>query len=71
MSDLVILRDTSRADEVNNSGVSYKVNKFGCVRVPKLAVAPLLKSGGFHRAKPTDPARSMPNSPTWLRSAGT
>jgi hypothetical protein len=55
MSDLVILRDTCRADEVNDSGVSYKVNKFGCVRVPESAAAPLEKTGGFHRAKPTDP----------------
>jgi hypothetical protein len=51
----VILRSTAGADEVNDSGKSYRVNRFGCVRVPESAVAPLLKTGGFHRAKPTDP----------------
>lgn len=51
-----ILRNYSGADEVNCRGVSYRVNKFGCVRVPEEDIAPLLKTGGFHRASPNDPS---------------
>jgi hypothetical protein len=54
--DTVILRNYSGCDEVNDGGVSYRVNKWGCVRVPEAAVAPLLRTGGFHRASPNDPS---------------
>jgi hypothetical protein len=53
--DTVILRNYSGCEEVNDGGVSYRVNKWNCVRVPESAVAPLLKTGGFHRATPDDP----------------
>jgi hypothetical protein len=57
MSDeLVILRSTGGADEVNARGKSFRVNRFGCVRVPEEDTAPLLLLRGFHRAKPTDPS---------------
>jgi len=52
---IVILRNYTGCDEVNDSGVSCRVNKWNCVRVPESAVAPLLKTGGFHRASPNDP----------------
>jgi hypothetical protein len=54
--DTVILRNYTGCDEVNDGGVSYRVNKWGCVRVPEAAVAPLLRTGGFHRACPDDPS---------------
>jgi hypothetical protein len=54
--DLVILRNYSGCDEINDAGVAYKVNKWGCVRVPASAVAPLMKTAGFHIASPDDPS---------------
>jgi hypothetical protein len=54
--DTVILRNYSGCDEVNDGGISYRVDKWGCVRVPEAAVAPLLRTGGFHRARPDDPS---------------
>ncbi len=54
--DPVRLRNTAGADEVNARGVSYRVNKWGCVTVPAEDVAPLLRVGGFHRASPNDPS---------------
>jgi hypothetical protein len=52
----VILRNYSGADECNARGVSYKVNRWGCVRVPEEDAGPLLKTGGFHRASENDPS---------------
>jgi hypothetical protein len=52
--DLVILRNYSGCDEVNDGGVSYLVIKWGCVLVPESAVSPLIRTGGFHRASPND-----------------
>ena len=53
--DTVILRNYSGADEVNARGVSYRVNRWGVVTVPKADVGPLMQVGGFHRASPNDP----------------
>jgi hypothetical protein len=58
--DLVRLRGLFGQEEVNARGKSYRVNAWGCVRVPKEDVAPLLKTGGFHRAIENDP--TAPNS---------
>jgi hypothetical protein len=52
--DLVIMRNYSGCDEVNDGGVSYRPNKWGVVRVPASAVPPLLRTGGFHVASPDD-----------------
>ena len=41
----VILRSTAGADEVNDSGKSYRVNRFGCVRVPEFRRRPAAKNG--------------------------
>jgi hypothetical protein len=54
--DLVRLRGLFGQDEVNARGKSYRVNAWGCVRVPEEDVAPLLKTGGFHRASENDPS---------------
>ena len=56
MSELVRLRGTAGADEVNARGVSYRVSKWGTVCVPAEDIVPLMKTGGFHRASPTDPS---------------
>ena len=58
MSDdtVVTLRNYSGCDEINDGGVAYKVNKWGCVRVPASAVPPLMKTAGFHIASPDDPS---------------
>jgi hypothetical protein len=47
MSDMVRLRGLRGQDECNCRGVSYKVNRWGCVEVPIEDVGPLLKVGGF------------------------
>jgi hypothetical protein len=52
--DMIRLRNYSGCDEINDAGVAYKVNKWGCVRVPASAVPPLMLTGGFHRASPND-----------------
>jgi hypothetical protein len=54
--DAVILRNYSGCDEVNDSGKSYRVNRWGVVRVPASAVPSLTKTGGFHVARPDDPS---------------
>jgi hypothetical protein len=59
MSD-VILRGLFGQDECNARGKSYRVNAWGCVRVPEEDVAPLILTGGFHRAVENDP--TAPNS---------
>jgi hypothetical protein len=53
--NLVRLRNYTGADEVNCRGVSYRV-LWGVVAVPAEDVAPLLKVGGFHVARPDDPS---------------
>ena len=45
---------------MNARGVSYKVNRWGCVTVPAADVEPLMKVGGFSRAIENDP--TAPNS---------
>jgi hypothetical protein len=52
--DTIILRNYSGCDEVNDGGRSYRVNRWGVVTVPASAVAPLMKTGGFHPASPDD-----------------
>jgi hypothetical protein len=54
--DLVIMRNYSGCDEINHGGKSYRVNRWGCVRVPASAVPPLMKTAGFHIASPDDPS---------------
>jgi hypothetical protein len=54
--EMIRLRNYSGCDEVNDGGKSYRVNRWGCVRVPEAAVAPLLRTGGFHVASPDDPS---------------
>jgi hypothetical protein len=54
MSDMIRLRASRGTDECNHNGVSYKVNKWGCVTVPADAVPPLLKVGGFSIASEDD-----------------
>jgi hypothetical protein len=53
---LVRLRNTAGADECNARGKSYKVSKWGTFLVPEADLEPLLRIGGFHRAKSTDPS---------------
>jgi hypothetical protein len=54
--DLVILRNYSGCDEINDGGKSYRVNRWGVVRVPAWAVPPLTTTGGFHVAREDDPS---------------
>ena len=54
--EMIRLRNYSGADEVNDGGKSFRVNRWGVVTVPASAVPPLMKTAGFHIASPDDPS---------------